>query len=108
MFSLTVAPEVQARLAPALDPANIKEGEDVYFECHIRANPPESRVEWLHQVSAPFTLTASCHHTHTHQDQDPATPATNLYPTNSPTPTHPHRHHRNAPHAFTWRGYALP
>ncbi|XP_071514855.1 uncharacterized protein [Panulirus ornatus] len=45
-------PEVVASLAPALDPANIKEGEDVYFECHIRANPPESRVVWLHQGEA--------------------------------------------------------
>ncbi|XP_050704823.1 B-cell receptor CD22-like, partial [Eriocheir sinensis] len=42
-------PEVQVRLAPALDPRNIKEGEDVYFECHIKANPPESRVQWMHQ-----------------------------------------------------------
>lgn len=49
------APEVQARLAPALDPANIKEGEDVYFECHIRANPRESRVEWLHQGRPLYT-----------------------------------------------------
>ncbi|XP_042215655.1 uncharacterized protein LOC121861797 [Homarus americanus] len=43
------APEVEARLAPALDPNNIEEGDDVYFECQIRANPPESRVLWLHQ-----------------------------------------------------------
>ncbi|XP_064086083.1 uncharacterized protein LOC135201135 [Macrobrachium nipponense] len=43
------APEVKARLAPALDPEKIKEGEDVYFECVIKANPPETRVLWLHQ-----------------------------------------------------------
>ena len=81
MFSLTVAPEVQARLAPALDPANIKEGEDVYFECHIRANPRESRVEWLHQVSGAL----HSHHlmpSHTLPHQHPQVPATNLSPTN--------------------------
>ncbi|XP_063889992.1 kin of IRRE-like protein 2 [Scylla paramamosain] len=50
------APEVQARLAPALNPKNIKEGEDVYFVCHIRANPPESRVQWLHQGRPLFTV----------------------------------------------------
>ena len=41
---------VEVRLAPALDPSNIREGEDVYFECHIRANPEETRVLWLHEV----------------------------------------------------------
>ncbi|XP_071520302.1 nephrin-like isoform X2 [Panulirus ornatus] len=43
------APEVRVQLAPALDPRNIKEGDDVYFECQIKANPRESRVVWLHQ-----------------------------------------------------------
>ncbi|XP_069958877.1 uncharacterized protein [Cherax quadricarinatus] len=48
-LNVLFAPLVEARLAPALDPGNIKEGEDVYFECHISANPPESRVIWLHK-----------------------------------------------------------
>ncbi|XP_069163319.1 nephrin, partial [Procambarus clarkii] len=48
-INVLFAPEVEAQLAPALDPNNIKEGEDVYFECHVKANPPESRVIWLHQ-----------------------------------------------------------
>lgn len=49
--TLTVlfGPVVEVRLAPALDPSNIREGEDVYFECHIKANPPETRVLWLHE-----------------------------------------------------------
>ncbi|XP_064114071.1 uncharacterized protein LOC135220652 isoform X3 [Macrobrachium nipponense] len=42
-------PEVEAKLAPALDPSNIKEGDDVYFECSVKANPPESKVIWLHE-----------------------------------------------------------
>ncbi|XP_045113377.1 uncharacterized protein LOC123505771 isoform X2 [Portunus trituberculatus] len=49
--TLTVlfGPVVKVLLAPALDPTNIREGEDVYFECHIKANPPETRVVWLHE-----------------------------------------------------------
>ncbi|XP_068232216.1 LOW QUALITY PROTEIN: protein turtle-like [Palaemon carinicauda] len=43
------APKVEVRLAPALDPDNIKEDEDVYFECVIKANPPESRILWYHE-----------------------------------------------------------
>ena len=45
-----VGPVVEVVLAPALDPTNIREGEDVYFECHIKANPSETRVVWLHEV----------------------------------------------------------
>ncbi|XP_064100523.1 hemicentin-2-like [Macrobrachium nipponense] len=44
------APKVEVRLAPALDPDNIKEDEDVYFECVIKANPPESRIIWYHEA----------------------------------------------------------
>ncbi|XP_069979622.1 nephrin isoform X1 [Penaeus vannamei] len=43
------APEVSVRLAPALDPDNIWEKADVYFECVIQANPKETRVIWLHE-----------------------------------------------------------
>ncbi|XP_053642179.2 uncharacterized protein [Cherax quadricarinatus] len=49
LLSVQYAPEVMVRLAPALDPNNIEEGDDVYFECQITANPPESRILWLHQ-----------------------------------------------------------
>ncbi|MPC85671.1 hypothetical protein E2C01_080454 [Portunus trituberculatus] len=34
-----------------LNPDNIKEGDDVYFECHINANPVVRHVSWLHNVS---------------------------------------------------------
>ncbi|XP_042881699.1 uncharacterized protein LOC122259178 isoform X2 [Penaeus japonicus] len=43
------APEVSVRLAPALDPDNIWEKADVYFECVIQANPQETKVVWLHE-----------------------------------------------------------
>ncbi|XP_063604272.1 uncharacterized protein LOC134779872 [Penaeus indicus] len=44
-----IAPEVSVRLAPALDPDNIWEKADVYFECVIQANPKKTRVIWLHE-----------------------------------------------------------
>jgi hypothetical protein len=34
-----------------LNPDDIKEGDDVYFECHVRANPHWRKLNWLHDVS---------------------------------------------------------
>ncbi|XP_071523294.1 protein turtle homolog B-like isoform X2 [Panulirus ornatus] len=41
-------PEAMARLGSTLDPHNIKEGDDVYFECSIQANPRVYKVIWEH------------------------------------------------------------
>ncbi|XP_037079503.1 nephrin-like [Pollicipes pollicipes] len=41
-------PRVTITLAKLLDPDKIKEGDDVYFECSIRANPPVYKKEWRH------------------------------------------------------------
>ena len=38
-------------MGTSLDPENIKEGDDVYFECHINANPDVQRVLWYKNVS---------------------------------------------------------
>lgn len=38
-------------LGSTLNPNDIKEGDDVYFECHIKANPKEHRITWSHDVS---------------------------------------------------------
>ncbi|XP_037799544.1 nephrin-like, partial [Penaeus monodon] len=52
-------PTATARFGSSLDVANIKEGDDVYFECDVYANPEASRVSWRldnqvlnHNVSA--------------------------------------------------------
>ncbi len=42
---------VSLNLGPNLDGSNIAEGNDVYFECKISANPKVYKVIWLHNVS---------------------------------------------------------
>lgn len=44
-------PQVNLQLGSTLNPDDIKEGDDVYFECHIKANPKENRITWWHDVS---------------------------------------------------------
>ncbi|CAG2057166.1 unnamed protein product [Timema podura] len=41
-------PLVSLQLGNTLNPDDIKEGDDVYFECNIRANPKEHKIVWLH------------------------------------------------------------
>lgn len=50
-FFLTDPPQVVLSLGSTLNPTDIKEGDDVYFECHIKANPKEHRITWSHDVS---------------------------------------------------------
>jgi hypothetical protein len=45
------APEVSLKLGSSLAEADIKEGDDVYFECHIKANPQAHKVTWKKNVS---------------------------------------------------------
>nr|XP_034835919.1 nephrin-like [Maniola hyperantus] len=41
-------PVLTMSLGSTLNPNDIKEGDDVYFECNIRANPKEHRISWYH------------------------------------------------------------
>nr|XP_040234888.2 neural cell adhesion molecule 1-like isoform X2 [Anopheles coluzzii] len=41
-------PIVSLRLGSTLSADDIKEGDDVYFECHVQANPPWRKLHWLH------------------------------------------------------------
>ncbi|XP_063241600.1 hemicentin-2-like [Bacillus rossius redtenbacheri] len=45
-------PQVSLQLGNTLNPDEIKEGDDVYFECDIRANPREHKIVWLHDGAA--------------------------------------------------------
>ncbi|XP_023711739.1 nephrin isoform X2 [Cryptotermes secundus] len=41
-------PIVSLMLGSTLNPDDIKEGDDVYFECHVKANPAWRKLSWLH------------------------------------------------------------
>lgn len=59
-FSLSlsaVPPKVQLHLGSTLNAENIKEGDDVYFECKVRANPEHHKITWRHNVSPKLTAT---------------------------------------------------
>jgi hypothetical protein len=50
----TDPPQVTLQLGNKLNPDTIKENDDVYFECNIRANPKKYKITWLHNVSIKF------------------------------------------------------
>ncbi|XP_035449485.1 hemicentin-2 isoform X1 [Spodoptera frugiperda] len=47
-LDIQYVPETVVRLGTNLDPSNIREGTDVYFDCIIRAHPYVYKVEWRH------------------------------------------------------------
>ncbi|XP_023943421.1 hemicentin-2-like [Bicyclus anynana] len=47
-MSVVYRPVLTMSLGSTLNPNDIKEGDDVYFECNIRANPKEHRISWYH------------------------------------------------------------
>lgn len=44
-------PLVNLQLGSTLLSEDIKEGDDVYFECQVQANPGWRKLSWLHNVS---------------------------------------------------------
>ncbi|KAL6445264.1 hypothetical protein ACFW04_002253 [Cataglyphis niger] len=44
-----LAPIATLKMGSTLNPKNIKEGSDVYFECNIRANPKFNKLAWFHE-----------------------------------------------------------
>ena len=52
-FLFSDPPIVSIELGSSLVAADIRQGNDVYFDCNIQANPePKSKiVTWLHNVS---------------------------------------------------------
>jgi hypothetical protein len=51
VFPFSDVPVAALAFGPSLNPKNIKEGDDVYFECHVTANPTASNITWRHNVS---------------------------------------------------------
>ena len=50
-FFISVPPSVQLMLGPMINPTDLEEGDDVYFECNVKANPPAYKLTWWHNVS---------------------------------------------------------
>lgn len=50
-FLFADPPIVVLTLGSKLQAGDIKEGDDVYFECKIEANPQWRKLTWLHNVS---------------------------------------------------------
>ncbi|XP_050354326.1 hemicentin-2 [Nymphalis io] len=48
LLDIQYVPETIVRLGTNLDPTNIREGSDVYFDCIIKAHPYVYKVEWRH------------------------------------------------------------
>ena len=53
-FSIFVSdtPQSILSLGSSLNGSAIKEGDDVYFECNVRANPRPYKVTWRFNVSS--------------------------------------------------------
>lgn len=47
----TDMPVVTLKMGSSLNPDDIKEGADVYFECLIQSNPKPYKMSWYHNVS---------------------------------------------------------
>ena len=50
-FFFSDPPKARLSLGSSIDPDAISEGNDVYMDCEIRANPRVYKVEWYHNVS---------------------------------------------------------
>ncbi|XP_068232063.1 nephrin-like [Palaemon carinicauda] len=48
ILSVYYAPTAKASLGSSLNANNIREGDDVYFECDVQANPRAYKVVWKH------------------------------------------------------------
>ncbi|KAL1501112.1 hypothetical protein ABEB36_006499 [Hypothenemus hampei] len=48
MLNVVYPPQVVLNLGSTLNPDGIKEGDDVYFECNIKANPKQQKITWYH------------------------------------------------------------
>lgn len=44
-------PTTHLKMGSSLNPDDIKEGDDVYFECVIQSNPKPYKMSWFHNVS---------------------------------------------------------
>ena len=50
-------PTASLKLGSSLNASNIKEGDDVYFECSVNSNPRPNKIVWMKDVS---TISRCC------------------------------------------------
>ena len=50
VFLLSVVPKVELSLGRMVNPEDLEEGDDIYFSCSIKANPPAYKITWWHNV----------------------------------------------------------
>lgn len=55
-FVFSDVPILHLSLGSNLNPDDIEEGDDVYFECKVNANPWAYKVLWKHNVSRFFII----------------------------------------------------
>ena len=51
LYIFSDPPRVRLQLGANIDPAFVFDGNDVFFECKIEANPKIYKVEWYKDVS---------------------------------------------------------
>lgn len=49
-------PTLKLELGINMNPEDIEEGDDVYFECKVNANPSAYKVVWKHNVSIRYGI----------------------------------------------------
>ena len=49
-FMFSDIPSSTLTLGSSLNASNIKEGDDVYFECAVQASPAPYKITWRHNV----------------------------------------------------------
>ena len=49
--SIADPPQVGLQLGRTLDPGKIEQGDDVYFDCKVDANPKPYKISWYRNVS---------------------------------------------------------
>lgn len=58
LFPCLDTPIVKLQMGSSLNPDDIKEGDDIYFDCHIQSNPKPYKLAWYHNVSMAAVVSA--------------------------------------------------
>ncbi|XP_071552927.1 LOW QUALITY PROTEIN: uncharacterized protein [Panulirus ornatus] len=53
-LNVTHSPLARLQLGSSLRPEHIRQGDDVYFDCLVVANPPVLRIAWYKEVNGPM------------------------------------------------------